>query len=80
MIDNEDVNLAVIATPNSLHFDLYVCYHKRLRALIEKPVGLSSYDCVVLSYEAEKNNQRASLCFTSQTKPCYKIFEIISER
>ena len=76
MIDNEDVNLVVIATPNSLHFDqaMYAITNG-CDVLIEKPVGLSSYDCVVLSYEAEKNNQRAYCVLQVRLNPVIRFLK-----
>jgi len=60
MVDNEDINFVVIATPNSLHFhQAKYCLENKCDVLIEKPVCISSELARRIEKIAKDNNQRA---------------------
>lgn len=60
MIQSEDVNFIVVATPNSLHFNqAKYSLENGCDVLVEKPVSLNPSDVSLLSDIASKHNQKA---------------------
>ena len=60
MAKNPNINLIVVATPNSLHFDqASYALENNCDVLIEKPVSLDPKEVRLLSSIAERNSQKA---------------------
>ena len=78
MIDKEDLNFAVIATPNSLHkrHAIY-CLEQKCDVLIEKPVSFSQKDLTEISQVAEKYNQKAYCVLQVRLNPTISLVKKI---
>ena len=64
MIDSEDINFVVVATPNSLHFEqAKYSLENGCDVLVEKPTALNPKEVHSLSDIAEKNNRKAYIFF-----------------
>ena len=60
MIESEDINFAVIASPNSYHTDQAIyALENNCDVLIEKPVAFSEKDVKKIASVAQKNNRKA---------------------
>ena len=80
MIQSEDIDLVVIATPNSQHFPqaLY-CLQNQCDILIEKPATLKPIELKILQSEAQKYNQKAYVVLQVRLNPVIQNLKEILE-
>ena len=78
--NNLDINLVVVATPNSLHFEqAKYCLKHKCDVLIEKPVCLNPKNVKLLSKIAKEINQKAYTVLQVRLNPTVKaIIKILS--
>lgn len=81
MIDNEDLNFIVIATPNSLHKEhaIYALTNK-CDVLIEKPVAFNNTDVTDIKQMADVNGQKAYCVLQVRLNPTVKLVKEILNR
>ncbi len=81
MINNEDINFVVIATPNALHKEqaLYVL-DNGCSVLIEKPVSFRSQDVAEIMERAKKNKQEAYCVLQVRLNPTVELAKEILDR
>ena len=82
MIQNEDINFVVIATPNSLHLEQAVYALKNnCDVLIEKPVAFNIKDITEIEDEAKDNKQKAYCVLQVRLNPTVSLLkEVLNKR
>lgn len=81
MIDNEDLNFIVIATPNSLHKEQAIfALEKGCDVLIEKPVSFNIQDVKDIQDCADRTNQKVYCVLQVRLNPTVSLIkEVLSE-
>jgi UDP-N-acetyl-2-amino-2-deoxyglucuronate dehydrogenase len=82
MIEKEDLDFIVIATPNSLHYEQSIyCLKNDCNLLIEKPTTLEPDLTNKIITEAEKNNKKAYCVLQVRLNPCIQgLKRLINEK
>lgn len=81
MIDNEDINFVVIATPNSLHTEQAIhALDNGCDVLIEKPVAFNIHDVTKIQKHADKHNRKAYCVLQVRLNPTVLLVKNVLQR
>tara|TARA_R110000796_G_scaffold60220_13_gene139056 strand:- start:6392 stop:7408 length:1017 start_codon:yes stop_codon:yes gene_type:complete len=81
MIQKEDINFVVIATPNSYHFShAKFCLENNCDVLIEKPASLDPQEISRLKKVAEKNNTKAYTVLQVRLNPSVQKIKALLDK
>ena len=81
MLDNNQLDVALINTPHSLHIDDFtLCANRGIDIIIEKPLGINYEECQEMIRLRDENGIKATVCQTQRYLPHMRLaLKIIEE-